>query len=119
MAMRNPIPSVLGSASKITGRVQGEGELRIEGSIHGGAAVTGACEITETGSVEGDIEAESLTISGSLQGDATTQGKVVVHSAGAARGTVRCERVVIEPGARVALKVESDFELETKAPPRR
>jgi cytoskeletal protein CcmA (bactofilin family) len=119
MAARNPGAgngdAVLGAATKVTGRIQGAGSLRIEGHLVGDAHVGGALEVPDGGRVDGNIDAESVEIAGALAGDVNSAGPVAFRAGSSARGSVRCERVVIEPGARVAVRVESDFEIARPA----
>ncbi len=112
MARNNPDMSVLGAATQLTGRVNGEGGLRVEGTIRGDVAVTGPAEIAEGGSVEGNVHAESLDVSGSLLGDVAARGPVVVRAGAVVRGELSGSRVTIEPGARVAVRLDTDFELD-------
>lgn len=119
MAINDSDLTVIGTPSRVTGRVHGRGALRVEGSLEGDAKVTGPCEVLEGGSVSGNIEARSLTIQGSVIGDVSTSGAVVIGAQASARGAFRCERVVIEPGAQVLLDLDADFELDLSTPPRR
>ena len=43
--------SILGPSTRVTGRVSGEGGLRVEGNLRGDVQVTGSAEIAEGGSV--------------------------------------------------------------------
>ena len=111
--------SVLGQKTRITGRVSGQGALRIEGVIKGDVAVSGPLEIVEGSSVEGDVEAEALDLAGSLLGDVSARGPILVRAGATVRGELKGTRVAIEPGSRVAVRLECDFELDLGAPKRR
>jgi cytoskeletal protein CcmA (bactofilin family) len=104
--------SVLGASTRVTGRVSGEGGLRVEGAIKGDVAVTGAVEIVEGASIDGNVEAESLDVAGSLLGDVSAKGPVLVRSGATVRGALRGSQVAIEPGSRVAVRLETEFELD-------
>ena len=56
--------SVVGSSTRITGRISGNGALRIEGSVKGDVNVNGETEIAEGASVEGNLRGEGLDIGG-------------------------------------------------------
>ncbi len=112
MARHTVDTSVLGPATRITGRVGGEGGLRVEGSIRGDVAVTGPVEITEAASVEGDVHAESVDVGGTLLGNVVARGPVAVRAGATVRGDLKGSRVSIEPGARVAVRLDTDFELD-------
>jgi cytoskeletal protein CcmA (bactofilin family) len=119
MARNDPRTSVVGRATRLTGRIEGEGSLRIDGGVRGGVAIDGQLEIADGGSVEGDVSGESIDVGGTLAGDATAQGVIAVRSGATVRGTLRGARVVIEPGSRVAVRIDTDFELDLPSGRRR
>ena len=71
--------SVVGTGTRITGRISGSGALRIEGRVKGDVNVNGDTEIAEGASVEGNLNGESLDIAGSLLGDARA-GAIAVRN---------------------------------------
>ena len=115
---RNPMArltkesSVLGATTRITGNVRGAGGIRIEGSVAGDVTVDGACEVEASGEVRGSVTAATLDLGGTLEGDVTAQGPIVVRASATASGALRGAQVTIEPGARVAVELDCDFELE-------
>jgi cytoskeletal protein CcmA (bactofilin family) len=104
--------SVLGPSTRVTGRVSGDGALRVEGSVRGDVQVTGDAEIAAGGSVEGNVTAASLDVGGSLLGDVTSRGPVAIRSGAVVRGDLRGSEVSIEPGSRVSVRISSDFDLD-------
>lgn len=115
MARQSSEVSVLGPSTQVTGRVSGDGALRIEGSVRGDVQITGEVEIAPGASVEGNVAAASLEVSGSLVGDVTSRGPVAVRSGAVVRGELRGSQVTIEPGSRVAVRLATEFELELGA----
>lgn len=104
--------SVIGSSTKVTGRVSGDGGLRVEGAVKGDVAVTGPLEVAEGATIDGNVRAESLDLAGALAGDVVAQGPVIVRSGAAARGELKGSQVAIEPGSRVSVRLECEFELD-------
>jgi len=104
--------SVVGSGTRITGRISGSGALRIEGVVKGDINVSGDTELSEGSSVEGNLQGESLDIAGSLLGDARASGAIAVRSSGKVRGELRGAQISIEAGARVSVRLETEFELD-------
>ena len=111
--------STLGSTTRITGRISGEGGLRVEGNVRGDVSLNGPLELAEGATIEGNVEAEALDIAGSLLGDITSAGPVAVHAGATVRGEMRASQVVIEPGSRIAIRMDADFELDLGQPQRR
>ena len=101
--------SVIGAGTRLTGRVSGQGALRIEGTVKGEVQVSGEAEIAENASVEGNLQAETLDVGGTLIGDATAKGPIAVRAGALVRGELRASEVSIEPGdspesVRVAIR---------------
>jgi cytoskeletal protein CcmA (bactofilin family) len=104
--------SVLGSSTQVSGRVSGEGGLRVEGRLSGDVAITGPLEIATGASVEGDVSAGSLEVAGKLHGDASCKGTINVRAGADVRGDLSGSAVSIEPGSRVDVRLSTDFTLD-------
>jgi cytoskeletal protein CcmA (bactofilin family) len=112
MARHGSEISVLGPQTRVIGRISGEGALRIEGTVRGDVAVNGPAEVAEGASIEGNVSAESLEIGGTLLGDVSSQGPVAIRSGAVVRGELRGSEISIEPGSRVSVRLDTEFELD-------
>lgn len=112
MARHNTDTSILGPATRVTGSVSGSGSLRVEGQVRGDIGLSGDAEIGDGGSVEGNVTAANLDVSGTLLGDADVRGNIVIRSGASVRGELRGAEVSIEPGSRVSVRLDTDFELD-------
>ena len=111
--------SVVGPTTRVTGRVTGNGALRIEGSVKGDVNVNGDTEIAEAGSVEGNLRGEALDIGGTLLGDARANGAIALRSTARVRGELCAAEVSIEAGAHISVRLETEFELDLDGSQRR
>ncbi len=96
----------------MTGRIGGSGALRIEGSVEGDVQVNGDAEVAEGGSIEGNLSGENVDIAGTLAGDANARGVVAVRSTANVRGELRGAEVSIESGARVSVRLDTEFDVD-------
>jgi cytoskeletal protein CcmA (bactofilin family) len=119
MARHGVDGSVLGAGTRITGRVNGQGALRIEGSIEGDVSVTGPAEIAPGAAVEGDLTAESIEVAGRLIGDAVARGPIAVRAGAELRGDVKAGSISIEPGSKVDVRVDTELTLDLETSRRR
>jgi cytoskeletal protein CcmA (bactofilin family) len=104
--------AVIGQSTRVRGRVSGEGDLRLEGSVEGDITLTGDLTIVEGGRAASNVEAHAVTVSGELEGDVRSQGGLVRIEAGARmRGDIHGESVAIDDGAEFNGRLVSDFEL--------
>lgn len=111
--------SVLGAGTRITGRVTGDGGVRLEGSLRGDVQISGNVELATGSTIDGSVQAESLDISGSLVGDAQTRGPIAIRDGALVRGELKGSFVSIEPGARVSVRLDTELELDLGTPKRR
>jgi cytoskeletal protein CcmA (bactofilin family) len=86
--------ATIGRSARVRGRITGEGDLLVEGSVEGEINVGG--DITLSGVVEGDIE---------------SRGAVHIVSGARVRGNVRSDEVSLDEGAEFAGELSADFEL--------
>lgn len=104
-------PCVIGNAITIRGNLSGSEDLVVEGRIEGTVALSSHLTVDAAGSVEADVDVDSLTVHGALLGDIRS-ARVVSISAGArVLGNVTAGSVVIEDGAHFKGRIEMDFDL--------
>ena len=101
----------IGSGARIRGRIHGDGDLTIEGTVEGEIALRGNLTIADGGSVTSDVEAQEVTISGALEGNVNASGQVRIATGSKVRGDLRGSSVSIEEGAEFAGRLECEFDL--------
>lgn len=104
--------SVIGASTRLVGRVQGTGGLRLDGQVRGDVAVTGPVEIGPDAQLEGDLSAQSLLVHGQLTGDVQVEGPISITEGAVVQGTLSGAHVAIHPSARVTLRLNTEFELD-------
>jgi cytoskeletal protein CcmA (bactofilin family) len=95
--------------------VTGKGSLRVEGQFKGELVVSGAADVGDRGSLEGNVQAQAVDVSGTLLGDVTASGLIAIRSGALVRGELKGAEISIEPGARVSIRIDSDIEIATPA----
>jgi cytoskeletal protein CcmA (bactofilin family) len=86
--------ATIGRGTRVRGRVEGSGSLRIEGEVTGDVRVSGA-----------------VTIEGTLTGDVTSEGAVLIRSGAQVEGNMSGAEVALEEGASFSGRIDADFEL--------
>jgi cytoskeletal protein CcmA (bactofilin family) len=119
MARHSSDFSVLGSSTRVTGRINGEGALRVDGSVRGDVSLAGRLELSEGATIEGNVEAEAVEITGTLLGDVSTSGALAIRAGAVVQGELRAAELSIEPGSRVTIRLAADFDLDFGQPQRR
>lgn len=105
-------PAVLGASVRIRGRISGEGDLSILGTVEGEVAVRGDLTIADGARVESEsLEAHAVSIAGEVKGDVNASGPVRLASTARVHGDLKGSEISIEEGAQFAGRLEADFEL--------
>ncbi|WP_146648474.1 bactofilin family protein [Labilithrix luteola] len=103
--------AVIGRATRVRGRVSGDGDLLIEGSIEGDITLRGDLTLIGGARATSNVEAQAVTVQGELDGDILARGVVRIEAGARVHGDVRGELVAIEDGAEFNGRLDADFDL--------
>ena len=85
--------------TEITGDIKFKDSFRIDGKFKGKILSGGSLIVGETGDVEADIEAESISINGKIKGSLNAQDRIEIFSQGRVTGKIVAPKLIIEEGA--------------------
>jgi len=103
--------AILGKGAHIRGRIAGDGDLRVEGSISGDVALKGQLIVDGGAEVVADVQASSVLVEGAIEGDISATEAVTIRASARVSGAIRGSSISIEEGASVSGRIEADFEL--------
>jgi len=103
--------AVIGASTRVRGRVSGDGDLRLEGTVEGDISLTGELTIVDGAKAASNVEARAVTVGGELEGDVRAQGLVRIESGARVRGDIQGELVAIDDGAEFNGRLLAEFEL--------
>jgi cytoskeletal protein CcmA (bactofilin family) len=104
--------AVLGTNVRIRGRISGDTDLTILGSVEGDIAVRGDLSIGDGAHVDSEvIEAHGVSIAGEVTSNVAATGPVRLGATARVRGNLKGSEISIEDGAQFAGRIEADFEL--------
>lgn len=107
----NTESSTLGRGVAIQGRISGGGDLTVEGTIEGEVAIEGEFRIADDAEVRARVDASSAHIEGLFEGELNAGGIVHAGPQASVSGTIRAGAFTVDPGARIAVQIDSDFDL--------
>ena len=65
--------NIIGIGTKITGDINSNGDIRVDGSLTGKLITKGKVVIGETGKVKGEIRCKNSDVEGSIEGKITVE----------------------------------------------
>ncbi|NLN96308.1 MAG: polymer-forming cytoskeletal protein [Bacteroidales bacterium] len=83
----------------ITGEIQSNGDIRIDGILNGKLNSTGKVVVGATGKVEGEIICQNAEIEGELKAKLLVKERLSLKATSVFRGDIITSKLSIEPGA--------------------
>ncbi len=113
------IETVIGPNCRLTGTLQSDGGIRIEGVFEGNLQTTGNLVIAESAKVVAEVQAYNVTVSGQVKGNITAN-KVEITESGKVWGDLNVNSMLLHEGAylRGSTNMAGDVEPPAFEPPR-
>ncbi len=115
--------TVIGAATRISGQLEGDEDLTIQGRVDGKIRLTRTLTVEPAGVVVADVDVKDLVVSGVLVGNVTASDSVHLTERGRMVGDINAPRVIIVAGAsfrgRVDMGDMDGARAERSAPARR
>lgn len=92
----------------INGRLSGDDEVIVFGSIEGTIALNNHLVVEEGGRVVADIDAQAVSVRGELNGEVVAHEVIQLLAGCMVTGNLRAPRVIIEEGARFKGNIDMD-----------
>jgi cytoskeletal protein CcmA (bactofilin family) len=83
----------------IVGNINAEGDLRIEGKVIGTLVCNSKLVVSNTGSIEGNVDARMATVEGEIKGNVVTRELLTISNTGKIFGDIFTQKLVVEMGA--------------------
>ncbi len=91
--------NTLGTGTTITGDIVTNGDIRINGTLHGSISSKGKIVIGPTGVVQGDISCSNADIFGTITGNVSASELLALKASANIKGDLSAGKLAIEPGA--------------------
>ena len=88
--------SLLSSNLTVTGNLESDGDIQVEGTIHGNIQ-SFSITVSDSGVVRGTIDAEKVTISGTITGKIRARHIILIKGANVTADLIQ-DRLSVEPG---------------------
>ena len=93
--------SIVAKDLTITGNLQAQGVIRIEGRVVGNVQAGDQVLLCDGGVVEGDVVAREAVVGGRVLGSITGEERVELQASAVVQGDIATRRLTIQEGGRV------------------
>lgn len=95
-----PSANLIQSGTVITGDIESNGNIRIDGTLKGTVIAGGKVILGSTGTVEGEINCINADIEGRVNGHVNVKELLSLKATAVVTGDIFINKLSIEPGAR-------------------
>ena len=100
--------SIIASDMTVTGDLETEGVVRVEGRIRGTVRVGSQVLVAEGAVIEGDLHTQEAVVAGQVSGAIHARERVELQATALVTGDILTPRISIVEGARVTGEVKMD-----------
>lgn len=93
--------SVLARGLKVTGEIESDGTITIEGRLEGVIRGSSQVVVAPGGGVVGDVSGREVVVSGRVEGDIAAVERIELKPGGVVQGDVSAPRIVVHEGGEV------------------
>lgn len=102
--------SIIARDMTVTGDMQTEGVVKVEGRVHGTIRATSQVIISPGATIEGDVFTNEAVIAGEIQGTIRAAERVELQASALIRGDIYTPRISVLEGGRVSGEVNMSGE---------
>jgi len=94
------VPNIISLGTKVTGEIESDGDVRIDGTLSGKISAKGKVVIGKDGVVDGEIHCKNTDISGKVNATMIVKELTIFKASAVFTGDVTTSKLSIETGAR-------------------
>lgn len=91
--------NLIGAGTVIEGDIRSNGDIRIDGTVHGKVISKAKVVVGSTGTVDGDVTCQSSDLSGTIKGKMSVAELLFLKSSAKIIGDIVTGKLVVEVGA--------------------
>lgn len=90
--------TVIAEGITLTGNLEGDGVIQVEGTVKGEIKLRGQVIVTPTGVIKGPVDATTIQVAGNMEGNISASERLLLERTGVIDGDVVTASFVIEDG---------------------
>lgn len=91
--------NLIGNGTSITGDINSNGDVRIDGALKGNLTISGKLVVGPSGNIEGNVICQNADVSGEIHGTVSVSELLSLKSSAKLLGDIITGKISIEPNA--------------------
>lgn len=91
--------TIISSGVVIEGKVNSNGNIRVDGTIKGDIIAQGNLTVGDSGNIQGQLTGDVVTIGGKVEGSVNAKDKLILEAKSVLKGDIVTKVLVVEAGA--------------------
>ena len=91
--------NLIGNGTSITGDINSNGDVRIDGTLKGNISISGKLVVGPTGTIEGNVICQNADVSGEIHGKVSVSELLSLKASAKLLGDIVTGKISIEPSA--------------------
>jgi cytoskeletal protein CcmA (bactofilin family) len=91
--------NLIGNGTTITGDINSNGDVRIDGTLKGNITISGKLVIGSSGKIEGNVQCQNADVSGEIHGKVSVSELLSLKASAKLLGDIITGKISIEPNA--------------------
>lgn len=91
--------TIISSGVVIEGKVNSNGNIRVDGIIKGDIVAQGNLTVGDSGNIQGQLTGDVVTIGGKVEGSVNAKEKLILEAKSVLKGDIVTKVLVVEAGA--------------------
>ncbi|MFH1457379.1 MAG: polymer-forming cytoskeletal protein [Patescibacteria group bacterium] len=101
MSKEKDIETIIGSTVKVEGDFKGQGDVVVEGQLHGKLSTKGNLSVGENAKIIAEVSANNVIIAGELKGNLKVKESLELTSTAQITGDIEAQILTIATGAKI------------------
>lgn len=91
--------NILSEGTKIKGDIVSNGDIRVDGEMHGNLATKGKLVVGTNGRIDGQVQAANIEVAGFIKGKVAAKELLNMKASAKIEGDIVAGKLSVEPGA--------------------
>ena len=93
--------SIVSAGTNVTGDIECEGILKVEGRIDGNVKRARQVMVAKEGAIHGDVTAQEVVVGGVIDGNVTASDRLELQTTAVVNGEISTKSIIVMEGARI------------------